>query len=623
MFEAEVVDETSVGVGVGDPAAGDLPLDGLAGWAEQQWVLASLTEADAPPEPALSVAERDPSGWSALDLDMDTASLAGLSDSELIDAAVGWERIAAWAAARQVRVVAEFGRRRPGDDPQAIMCRDVCAGSEWAPDELGMALRLSRGAAMVRLNQAARFVEVLPATLQMWERGLVDGAKARAICDATAILEPALAVAVQERVLARAPDMTLAQLRAALARALIAVDPRGAAERHREARAQRRVRLTERDDGMASLWALLSAPDAVASYELLSRLARSLGADDPRDIDARRADLLVDLLTGRLELLDTEQPPDSETTDSDTPTGETPGDAAGSDSTGSDSTGSGAAERAPTSGGQVPGDPAGGGHPVGEIVPVVGRGAGRARAPAAGPVNRAAGRPLVHVVMPYSTLIGADDEPCELAGYGPIPAELAREIAADGVWKRLVTDPLSGALLDHGRTTYRPPVALAEFVRARDVRCRSPICRRQAQNCELDHAIAWAEGGTTAENNLWAGCVHDHHLKHQPGWTVWLLRDGLVEWITPTGHHYITDPHDYRPIDDPDPPLLRRPTGMHPVTEQLHESDATSGSAPKRGKQGKRGRASEAVRRLGSDAMFGRTGDTTWSPPDPDGEPPF
>ncbi len=445
---AEVVDETSVGVGVGDPAAGDLPLDGLAGWAEQQWVLASLTEADAPPEPALSVAEREPSGWSALDLDMDTAGLAGLSDSELIDAAVGWERIAAWAAARQVRVVAEFGRRRPGDDPQAIMCRDVCAGSEWAPDELGMALRLSRGAAMVRLNQAARFVEVLPATLQMWERGLVDGAKARAICDATAILEPALAVAVQERVLARAPDMTLAQLRAALARALIAVDPRGAAERHREARAQRRVRLTGRDDGMASLWALLSAPDAVASYELLSRLARSLGADDPRDIDARRADLLVDLLTGRLELLDTEQPPDSETTDSDTPTarpptatpptatprrrhpdGENPMTGGTHRATLPAVTRPAVTRPAPEPPSalrrgrwwQVPGDPAGGGHPVGEIVPVVGRGAGRARAPAAGPVNRAAGRPLVHVVMPYSTLIGADDEPANWPDTGRSP----------------------------------------------------------------------------------------------------------------------------------------------------------------------------------------------------------
>jgi hypothetical protein len=156
--------------------------------------------------------------------------------------------------------------------------------------------------------------------------------------------------------------------------------------------------------------------------------------------------------------------------------------------------------------------------------------------------------------MAYSTLIGVDDDPCELTGYGPIPAELAREIAADAVWKRLVTDPLSGALLDHGRSTYRPPAALADHVRARDVQCRSPICRRRAQSCELDHTIAWADGGVTADYNLWAGCVHDHHLKHAPGWTVRQHRDGRLEWTTPTGHRYTSDPYDYRPPPRPAPP---------------------------------------------------------------------
>ncbi|NWJ70321.1 hypothetical protein HX744_07205 [Pseudonocardia sp. ICBG1122] len=44
-------------------------------------------------------------------------------------------------------------------------------------------------------------------------------------------------------------------------------------------------------------------------------------------------------------------------------------------------------------------------------------------------------------------------------GRGPVPADLARALAAGGVWQRLVTDPLSGTLLDVGRTRYRPPVA--------------------------------------------------------------------------------------------------------------------------------------------------------------------
>jgi hypothetical protein len=49
----------------------------------------------------------------------------------------------------------------------------------------------------------------------------------------------------------------------------------------------------------------------------------------------------------------------------------------------------------------------------------------------------------------------ATAEPAELAGYGPIPAAMAREIVA-ATWHRLLIDPASGALLDYGATTYRP-----------------------------------------------------------------------------------------------------------------------------------------------------------------------
>ncbi|MDQ2882815.1 MAG: 13E12 repeat family protein [Actinomycetota bacterium] len=80
------------------------------------------------------------------------------------------------------------------------------------------------------------------------------------------------------------------------------------------------------------------------------------------------------------------------------------------------------------------------------------------------------------VIVPITMLLGLDDQPGELVGYGPIPAELARQIAADDTWRRLLCDPVSGALLDHGRATYTPPAGLAEFVRARDVYCRNPIC---------------------------------------------------------------------------------------------------------------------------------------------------
>jgi hypothetical protein len=155
--------------------------------------------------------------------------------------------------------------------------------------------------------------------------------------------------------------------------------------------------------------------------------------------------------------------------------------------------------------------------------------------------------------MPFSTLIGNDDQPCELVGYGAIPADLAREIAADATLKRLVYDELSGTLLDCGRTTYRPPAGLADFVRARDVHCPGPICRRRALDGHLDHIEPYPKGPTN-EKNLQGCCGHEHLMKHAPGWAVRALPDGRIQWITPTGHRYHSHPYDYRP-DQPDDEL--------------------------------------------------------------------
>ena len=453
------------------------------------WVPDRSGPVDPPPPPTYGTCT--PSGWLALELDTGTDDPGRLTDADLIEALVGFDRVASWAAARQARLLAELAHRRPAD-AVAHTARTAGVASEYAPDEVGVALHLARGTAAARIDTAARLLTVLPATHALWEAGRIDTLKARAIDDATRVLPDAKAAAVEARVLPRAPEQTLAQLKAALARAVLAVDPDGADDRHREARRDRRVVVTPESDGMGSLWALLTAPDAAGAFTWLTRLARGLGTDDPRSMDARRADLLADLLNGRL----------------------IPGSDGGSD---------------------------GGGDGGGPVTP---------------------GKPLVQVVVPHSTLTGADDQPAELAGYGPIPAGLAREIAADAVWRRLVTDPLSGALLDHGRTTYHPPAALADFVRARDVTCRFPGCRRRAVDAELDHLRAWADGGQTSDVNLAADCLHHHRLKHHAGWRVEAHPDGRLTWITPTGHRHTTEPHDYRPdppppappVSDPDPP---------------------------------------------------------------------
>ena len=158
-------------------------------------------------------------------------------------------------------------------------------------------------------------------------------------------------------------------------------------------------------------------------------------------------------------------------------------------------------------------------------------------------------RPTVNVSVGLSTLLRLDDEPGELDGYGPIPAGLARRIAADpsGTWRRLVTDPC-GAVIDVGRERYEPPQDLVDHVVARDVICRFPGCRRRARRCEIDHQTPWDALGRTDACNLECLCARHHHLKHEAGWTVLGDPRSHLLWITPTGHNYL-DPPGRHPVD--------------------------------------------------------------------------
>jgi hypothetical protein len=147
----------------------------------------------------------------------------------------------------------------------------------------------------------------------------------------------------------------------------------------------------------------------------------------------------------------------------------------------------------------------------------------------------------VHVTLPASTAVGGSMEPGELGGHGPIPASVARRIAGTGSWRRVLTDPVSGTVVEVGRAAYSPSAALADLVRTRDRTCRFPGCRQPARRCDLDHVIAWPAGPTTA-GNLAALCRHHHRLKHQTRWTVQPGDGGELVWTSPTGHRYPTIP---------------------------------------------------------------------------------
>ncbi len=157
-------------------------------------------------------------------------------------------------------------------------------------------------------------------------------------------------------------------------------------------------------------------------------------------------------------------------------------------------------------------------------------------------------RPVtVNVTIDLPTLMGLAENPGQLSGYGAIPASVARELASDATWKRFITDPLTGNLLDYGREKYEPPQALVDFLLARDRSCRFPGCRQSATRSDIDHAQSWEEGGETNIENLGLLCRRHHRLKTHGRWGLVSNIDGSCEWTSPAGKKYFVPA---RPINE-------------------------------------------------------------------------
>jgi Domain of unknown function (DUF222) len=181
----------------------------------------------------------------------------------------------------------------------------------------------------------------------------------------------------------------------------------------------------------------------------------------------------------------------------------------------------------------------------------------------------------VLVTVPVLTLLGHTDEPAELDGYGPIPADTARRLAAHAPsFHRILTHPETGAYLSYSRTTYRVPADLARYLQARDGTCRFPGCTRRATTCDLDHTTPWNPHGHTSHDNLAHLCRHHHRLKHHTNWQMTQHPNGVIHWTTPTGRHHTTHPeHPFTQPPDVQPLIPRNERGApaDPVRASLVE----------------------------------------------------
>ncbi|MFH5822005.1 DUF222 domain-containing protein [Georgenia sp. AZ-5] len=436
----------------------------------------------------------------------------GEDAANLVELVALWSRLVSWAHARRNEAVA------------ALVVQAVAAGSGHAEDavavELAMRLATSHRSAATMVKKALMLTGPFWATGEALLRGALDPRKADLIVSALEHRPAPVALAVEDAVLPGAPGRTHAQLARDLNRALVDVDPHEASARHRHARQLRRVcHPKSLPDGMASVFAVLPAEDAISLDLALDGAARAAkAAGDKRTVDQLRADVLASLGADALRRGGFGVPPGAR------PDGSA---AAGKDEASGENRDAGAVSALDPRSAATGADAGTGGD--GSNAP------GSESPPPWFPVGEVGGVPVrVQVTVPLSTLLGGDAAG-ELDGYGAIDPATARALALGGTWKRLVTDPLSGTVLDVGRTRYRPPPDLAELVRARDGTCFRPGCGARASGCELDHTVPFGRGpggGRTALWNLGSACSTDHRLKTVGAFRVRQLAGGVFEWTS-------------------------------------------------------------------------------------------
>jgi hypothetical protein len=461
--------------------------------------------------------------------------------------AAAWEACASWLAARSAAALvraagAEEVEFDVGDGRQRI--------HDPAREELAHALRTSIPAMGNRIG-AARALTSHPRLVTLVESAAISAWAGRLILDHVTDLGDQDADKVIEDVASRIHHRLATGRRPyhsgevnRLARAArLRVCPETSKESRVRAFGTRRVIVHPGGNGMATLIADLAEVDAHRVHRRLTAIASGLQADatadgtaEPRTRDQLRADILTDLLIGPHHDQDPPTPavgsgPRSEVRNSG------PVDATSSEATESDPRN----VATPRSG-----------HPV------------------------EASRPDIQVIVTLETLIGLADDAAEVIGIGPIPADVARALAADGIWRAWVTDA-AGIVTSTGTRGYVPSASLARLVRAREPHCRFPGCRQPALRCDLDHAVPWPRGATTAAN-LGPLCRRHHGLKTHTPWSLDLCAypDNSAEGGSGAGWQWRT-PAGFVITDGPEPPLR---THLGPSGSPTHDQHPGLGRSP-------------------------------------------
>ena len=516
--------------------------------------------ADMPPDPLLATIIDTVTGE-------DGKGLAGLSDDQLIGVIAAIRRLESRAAWYLMTAVGEFTARNT-DEPGV---------AEFAADQLAHELHLTVASAAGQMDYASTVTGRLPATCAALRAGRIHPVHVRIIEDETQVLS-AEDVAKADAVLAEAAgSLTFGKLRAAAHRLVLELDPESAERRKETAKQDAHVRRFREESGNAGMVAHELPPDEVlASWQHVEQRALDLrAAGMPGTLQELRVRGYLDLLQER----------DSRCVPADPDGTSRPGGSQddGNDADGNDGSGPGGPDSGPDSG------------PAGSR-----GGSGRARRPGQGTGPSCAA--LVNITVPWSALTGQSGIPADVAGFGLVDAVDARDLAAaaardprtrwcitalhpDGTaaahgcaagrhlppgisnltathgpapphgarpqdWigrLRIKMTPIARGTCDHEQAEpgYKPSRKLQHLIRARNARCTAPGCGRPAARCDLDHTIAWDQGGRTCECGLAPLCRHHHRCKQAEGWRLEQPEPGVLVWHTPAGRTYVTGPTKY------------------------------------------------------------------------------
>jgi hypothetical protein len=359
----------------------------------------------------------------------------------------------------------EVGLSGPAPDDLARMA----VPDEFSADEIRAALMLTRRAAETQFSLAYDLITRLPAVHAAMDVGLVDEPRARVLSEWTTELSPEQARAVCDALLPRISTLTTGQLIEQIKKMAIVIDPAWAQRRYEQAVAERKVVGYRNPDGSANLSGYHLPVDRVAAacghIDALAKAAKRAG--DTRPIDHIRADLFLGMTDGSYAGLD---------------------DAA-------------ILERLTG----LPQDPSSGSRSVNGDVAAVGRSDDSSPQP-----GTAGARSELRARL--STLLGRDEYPGELAGWGPIHAHLARDLAtlmARGQWRFAITDQ-HGQLLHCGITAARPTGSARRSASSREVvELQLPVTDLAELASNVDTLGRWAPVVTDL--------THQYAISQRPG----------------------------------------------------------------------------------------------------------